>query len=299
MSGASRKFNYIKCSIIISRFILVCIIIGSLSQCNKKHRIWFQWENVCLHINKYKPCIWRCWDLLRVRDRSTLIPSQWRVDLHLYTDLATPTAKRSGPSAFPASSIFPLGIRPRPQGMSLILSLSTYSLSALCSFPLSVGAWVILSFQERLMCSYMKAMMLRAAVDRSNSGLTEPDVFSWRLQESKKLSGTKQAAERKKVYKRSFHLNPLMQTFCSKRLQMLMIVEWDVIERRETRLNQMAVWWISCEMTSWFHPFRGLIDVKCPHSSVTGDSCHKQHHWAQARGKIGSNWNCRYDNTIE
>lgn len=61
------------------------------------------------------------------------------------TDLATPTAKQSGlawTSSLPSLHYTPPGIRPRPQGTSLILSLSTYSLSALC--PPSVPRWVIL-----------------------------------------------------------------------------------------------------------------------------------------------------------
>lgn len=79
--------------------------------------------------------------MLKFADSSALLPSQWRAELQFNTGLATPTAERSGlawTSTLPSLLHTPPGTRPRPQGTSLILSPSTYSLSALC--PLSVAA---------------------------------------------------------------------------------------------------------------------------------------------------------------
>lgn len=108
----------------------------------------------------HPPDVEVCW---QIYDISALLPSQWRAALQLNTDLATPTAERSGlawTSALPSLLHTPPGIRPWPQGTSLILSLSTYSLSALC--PLSLAAWVILSFRNCLCAVTGKPFLWRS-----------------------------------------------------------------------------------------------------------------------------------------
>ncbi len=156
------------------------------------------------------------------------------------TDLATPTAERSGlarTSTLPSLLHTPAGIGPWPQGTSLI-PLSTYSLSALC--PLSVAAWVILSLRSCLYAVTGKSFQWCSKLRRSGHTVTltsySGDAYrnAWTIRHKNKRSDRRES--KTQYTKDHFKIwNPVMQTFLSKQQLQLLTERRVMLKQRETR----------------------------------------------------------------